>query len=148
MRRLLVTAFLLLSGCASSPMAPESLDAEAKQFATPPPGKANIYVYRESFFFGAAVPFQAVLDGRIAGSLAANTYLLVSVPVGQHALMVTAYENSQLERITAETGRRYFFKAVAVPGLVSPRVALEPVNEQEGRRGVLGTKRGESVTYE
>jgi hypothetical protein len=127
-------------------MTSEPLDAEGKQFVAVP-GKANIYVYRGSGL-GTAVLFEAILDGRVAGSLAPNTYLLLSVSPGQHMLIVKSDENSQQQKIVAEAGKQYFFKVSPDLGWIRARVLLQPADEQEGRRGVSGTKRAEATTYE
>lgn len=142
----LVVPFVLAGGCASVPMTSEPLDAEGKQFA-PAPGKASIYVYRGSGP-GTAVIFDALLDGRVAGSLATNTYLLLSVSPSQHTLIVRSDENSQQQKVLAEAGKQYFFKVSPDMGWIRARARLQSVDEEEGRRGVMGTKRAEATTYE
>ena len=143
----LLVCVVLLVGCASVPMTSESLDAEGKKFI-PEPGTASIYVYRGTGPIGTAVLFETILDGRVVGSLAPGTYQLLTVSPGQHTLVVHAQENVQQQKVLAEAGRTYFFRASTDIGLVSARVYLQPVDEQEGRRGVIGTRRSEATAYE
>ena len=64
---------LLMSGCASIPMASKEQDAAAKSFHAPP-DQGRIYVYRNEFF-GGAVKIPITLDGKLAGSTLKNTLL-------------------------------------------------------------------------
>lgn len=142
----LVVASVLAGGCASVPMSSEPLDAEGKEFTTAP-GHASIYVYRGSGT-GTAVIFEVLLDGRIAGFLATNTYLLLSVSPSQHTLIVKSSENAQQHKILAETRKQYFFKVSPSLGMLRATVHSQPVDQEEGRRDVIHTKRAEATTYE
>jgi hypothetical protein len=124
-------------------MALASLDAEAKNFASPP-GRANVYVYRNGGI-GMALAFQIVLDGKIVGSVAPDTYHLIAVEPGDHAVAASSNENSKLVRFHAEAGRNYFFEVEVKMGWASGRVGLEQVDETQGRKGVQGAKRAESL---
>lgn len=140
---LMLIAGALLAGCASVPMAPESLDAQAKTF-TPIPGQANIYVVRGGGI-GTALAFQVVLDGRIVGSLAPHTFVLVSVPPGEHVVEVTGAENVQQQRLVTEAGRNYFFKMSVHMGWASGRPHLEPMSDADGRSEVSAQKLAEAA---
>ncbi|MDW8308470.1 MAG: DUF2846 domain-containing protein [Verrucomicrobiales bacterium] len=137
---------MLLGGCASVPMTSASLDSEAKTF-TPPPGKANIYVNRGGGL-GTAVTVQVILDGRVVGALAPNTYMLLSVPPGEHVLSTGAgAEKVEIQKLNAEAGKNYFYRVSLAMGWVMARVHLRPMTEEEGRKAVLGSKRAEAVTF-
>ena len=139
-------ASALLVGCASVPMTSATLDADAKRF-TPEPGQANIYVHRGGGL-GTAVNVQTLLDGRVVGSLAPNTYQLLTVAPGQRVLSTGAgAESVEMQKIIAEAGKNYFFRVSLAMGWAAPRVHLKPMSEDEGRKEVTGSKRAEAVTY-
>jgi len=136
----------LLAGCASVPMASAHLDLEAKKFI-PDPGKASVYVSRG---VGTAwgYPVQIVLDGRIVGSLAQSTYQMLRVPPGDHIISTGGqFENVDQVKFTAEAGKDYFFDVGFGMGWAQPRVHLEQLGEEEGRKAVTGSKRAESANY-
>jgi len=137
---------LLLVSCASVPLASSSADAEAKQF-TPQSGRASIYVTR-SFGVGSAIIFQTILDGRITGALAPNTYQLLSVPPGQHTLIVTATENIQQTTMIVQPGRNYFVEVSVSMGWIKGRANIQSIADAEGRRQVLSSKRAAATTYQ
>jgi hypothetical protein len=133
----------LLVGCASVPlpMTSGTLDAEAKQFV-PEPGKASIYVNCSRGVSAGLFAFQTVLDGRGAGSLMSNTYHLLHVSPGQHTLTVAGAKQEELQRLTAEAGRNYFFRVSL--GWASDHAHHESVTEEQGRRQVLRSRRAEA----
>lgn len=137
---------LLLASCASVPMASSSADAEAKQF-TPQPGRASIYVTR-GFGVGSALVFQTILDGRIAGALAPNTYQLLSVSPGQHTLIVSATENVQQTTLTVQPGRNYFVEVSVSMGFISGHANIQSISDTQGRSQVLSSKRAAATTYQ
>lgn len=142
----MVVCTMMLVGCASVPMTSASLDREAKTFV-PEAGKANIYVVRCGGI-GTAVVVQNQLDGRVAGSLAPNTYQMMSVAPGEHVLSTgPGAENVEQVKINAEAGKNYFYKASIAMGWALPRVHLKPMEEQKGRKTVTRLKRAEAMTY-
>src|SRR6185503_13049043 len=125
-------ASALLVGCASVPMTSPSLDADAKKF-TPDSGQANIYVYRGGGP-GTAVTVQTLLDGRVVGSLAPNTYQLLTVAPGQRVLSTGGgAESVEMQKLQAEPGKNYFFRVSLSMGWAAPRVHMKPMGEDEGR---------------
>ena len=63
---------LALTACAASvPMAPKTLDAEAKEFSLPPPDRAKIYVYRDQTM-GFALETYLGLDDRYRSARSAR----------------------------------------------------------------------------
>ena len=138
---------VLLVGCASVPMTSATLDAEAKTF-TPAPGKAGIYVYRDGRFTGSAVTFQAALDGRITGLLAPNTFQLLSVDPGPHALSaVGEMRKVQSLKFEAEGGKNYFFDFYATMGAFQPILHFKAMSDEEGRKAILNSKRADTDIY-
>jgi hypothetical protein len=129
------------SGCASVSLTPEALDVEAKRFA-PPERKANIYVTRTSPFAGAVL-FQIYLNGRIAGSIAQDTYLLFEVEPGSHQLAVMTPESQHIVVVTAAANDSHFVEAIPRVGFMQARAELQPQTKEEGKRAVLQSKRAE-----
>lgn len=143
---LVAVGCVFLGGCASVPMTSTSLDGEAKRFS-PETGKASVYVNRGGGI-GTAVTVQTVLDGRIVGSLAPNTYQLLSVSPGERVLSTGAgAENVEQIRFNAEAGRNYFFRVSLAMGWALPRIHLRQIDDEEGRKAVHKSKRAESATY-
>ncbi len=141
MKRILVlgviSAAVLASGCASVPMASPERDSAAKTFSVKP-GKANIYVYRNESM-GAAIKMELVLDGRLVGSTAAKTYVLLEVNPGKHTLISKA-ENDSVLSVAAAAGRNYFVWQEVKMGVLVMRSALQLVDEATGKAGVAECK--------
>ena len=140
----IVVVLLATSGCATVALMPEPLDVEAKRFS-PSPEKANIYITRSS---GAApgVLFQVHLDGKLAGSLAPDTYLLVDVEPGKHQIAVLTQESQDAMTITASRGENYFVDLVPKFGWQYARAALKELTQAEGKKAVQNAKRAEGLS--
>ena len=130
---LLMAAVVLFSGCASVPMASKEADMAAKQFK-PTEGKSNIYIYRNESF-GAAAKMTVVVDGKLAGSTAAKTYMVESVNPGQHTIISKSEDDSTLN-LTTEANKNYFVWQEVKMGMWSARSQLHFVNEEQGMEGV------------
>ena len=134
---LALSSALAISGCATSPVATDSLDQAAKTFI-PKPGKANVYVYRNEMF-GGAVSMEVFLNGQSVGRTGAQTYLLLEVPPGKHTITSKAENESRVE-LTVEAGKNYFVWQEVKMGIMSARNQLQVVNETAGRAGVAESK--------
>ena len=132
-----ISAAVLASGCASVPMASPERDSAAKSFSVKP-GKANIYVYRNESM-GAAIKFTLALDGKLVGSTASKTYVLLEVDPGKHTLISKA-ENDSVLAVTAASGRNYFVWQEVKMGMLSARSSLQLVDEATGKAGVAECK--------
>ena len=137
-----VTAAVLASGCASVPMASPEMDTAAKSFAVRP-GKANIYVFRNESM-GAALKMTLVLDGKLVGSTAAKTYVLLEVNPGNHTL-ISKTENDSTRTVSTVAGRNYFVWQEVKMGAFSARSALQLVDEAKGKAGVAECKLIEAI---
>ncbi len=133
--RLMVIALLalLVSGCASVPMASPEEDRVAKQFR-PTPGKATIYLYRNEIF-GGAIAMQVMLDGRPMGQTGPETYFRWVVEPGRHTISVAAENVAELS-IDTRPGGIYFVWQEIKMGLFMARTRLELVDPQRGMAGV------------
>jgi len=131
---------VLASACASVPLAPSEADAQAKRFEPPPPGHANLYVFRDESY-GGAVRMSVNLDGAALGDTAAKTYLYTPIPAGVHTVVSKA-ENDSSAVIDAQPGATYFLWQEVKMGMWSARSALQQVQDERGRAGVLECKLG------
>jgi hypothetical protein len=134
---LAVLGGLLLTGCATVPLAPADADNYAKTFVTRPE-KSNIYVYRNESFAGRA-HMTVSLDGRVAGQSAPKTYFFWQVDPGRHEIVSQA-ENADTLTITTEPGKDYYVWQEAKVGVWGARSRLHLVDPETGRNGVTECK--------
>ncbi|RUL72711.1 DUF2846 domain-containing protein [Dyella choica] len=136
-RKLLVTAALgaalLMTGCASVPMASKDADANAKTFA-PSQNMASLYIYRNETF-GSAIKMPLLIDGMTAGDTVAHSYVFKTLPAGKHTI-VSKTENDPSLTIDMTAGQTYFVWQEVKMGAFAARSALHLVDEAAGRKGV------------
>lgn len=141
MKRLLTSAavilVMLLSACASVPMAPMEQDAKAKTFMTPP-DRATLYIYRNESM-GGAVPMTVSVNGRMVGQTAAKTYFHFNVVPGVYDIESHA-ENTSTLTLTTQAGKSYFVWQEVKMGLWMARSLLQLMDEKTGRAGVMESK--------
>ncbi|NCD35495.1 MAG: DUF2846 domain-containing protein [Spartobacteria bacterium] len=128
---------LLLSGCASVPLAPLDQDTKAKNFS-PIPNKASLYIYR-SESFGAAIPMTVSVNGKALGQTAAKTYFRLNLTPGKYAVESHAENVSNLP-LTTEAGKNYFVWQEVKMGVWMARSLLQQTDEITGRAGVMKSK--------
>ncbi len=123
---------LALAGCVSAPKASPESQAAATKFVAPA-DKAQVYIIRPSSF-GLAVLYHVSIDGRIIGSLPAETYLVQQLPPGSH--VVSFFNNTSQESTTVEVeaGKNYFLRVGMNPVSTSNRARMKLVPEEEGRQ--------------
>ncbi|WP_394778887.1 DUF2846 domain-containing protein [Undibacterium sp.] len=134
---LLLAASLLLSACASVPMASFDKDAQAKSFASQK-SKAQLYVYR-SETLGSGIKMQLELDNIVIGETAAHTYAVISVKPGRHELVSKAENESRLV-LNVKAGQNYYIWQEVKVGFLSARSSLQLMDEAEGKQGVAQSK--------
>lgn len=139
---LLLAVAVLVTGCASVPMASSEDDGAAKGFAVKP-DRANVYVYRNETF-GAAIPMTVSINGRVAGQTGPQTFFMWEVEPGQHEISSHA-ENISTVNITAQAGKSYFIWQEVKMGVFMARSLLQQVDEDTGRKGVMECKRALSA---
>jgi len=137
----IITAYALLSGCASVPMASIDRDNTAKQFR-PTASKSNIYLYRNESY-GGAITMPVALDGKIAGKTAAETYFKWMVNPGKHTI-VSLTENTAKIELDTKPNRNYFIWQEVKMGMWAARSQLHEVPRIEGEKGVLECKLAET----
>lgn len=128
---------ILLSGCATVPMAPAEMDARAKDFS-PPAEKASLYIYRDEMF-GAVAPMTVTINGRTLGQTAAKTFFRLNLLPGRYSIESHA-ENIATLALSMEAGRNYFVWQEVKMGLWLPRSLLRQTDEATGHAGVLESK--------
>jgi hypothetical protein len=138
---LIVLLALLVTGCASVPMASIDEDARAKTFSVNP-DKSGIYVYRNEAF-GGVIPMSVALDGKVAGQTGPMTYFLWETVPGSHEISSSA-ENVSTLSLSTEAGKTYYVWQEVKMGLWMARSRLQQVDEQTGRKAVSECKRARS----
>ncbi len=133
----LIVLSLLLTGCASVPMASSDLDTKAKTF-NPSPDKASLYIYRNENF-GGAIPMSVDVNGRILGDTAAKTYFHLDLLPGKYEIQSHS-ENTSLLEVNAEAGNNYFIWQEIKMGVWMARSSLQLVDEAKGKEGVKESK--------
>ena len=134
MRFLAIALFaLLISGCASVPMAPPEEDRLAKQFK-PTPGMATIYLYRNESF-GGAIAMDVFLDGKPMGQTGPETYFRWVVAPGKHTIRGSAENDSEVTLDTRAGGVYFVWQEVKL-GFLMARNLLQVVDPQTGMAGV------------
>ncbi len=131
---LFISSMLVLQGCASAPMASNAEDQRAKQFR-PDKGKASIYVYRNETM-GAALSKSVTINGRMAGTTAADTYFWFHVKPGTYKIVSDNNLDNAIT-IKARAGKNYFIWQEMKMGLLVGGTKLSRVDESTGRNGVL-----------
>ncbi len=103
----IVLALALLSGCASTPEASVTSDADAKRFDTAP-NAAIVYIYRP---IGGGRGVSTIwLDGRLVGESLPQSFFRVAARPGRNLITVSGNDPGRLEFDTKADGI-YFVEA-------------------------------------
>lgn len=132
-----LSAALLMAGCASVPMASQSADSQAKTF-TPSADKAVLYIYRNENM-GAAIKMPLLVDGVSVGDTAAHTYVRKELPPGEHVITSKTEKDSTLT-IEMLAGKVYYVWQEVKMGMFAARSALHQVDAEKGQKGVDESK--------
>ena len=142
LRALLALSLLVIvTGCASVPMASLEKDASAKTFQVAS-GKSNIYIYRNENF-GGAIKLTLLMDGKLIGDTAPKTYYLLETDPGKHSILSKA-ENDSILELNTEAGKNYFLWQEVKMGLWQPRSLLQQVDEPTGKAAVAECMRAQA----
>ena len=98
---IMLTASLLLAGCATVPMAGTGADAEGKRFDPPPPGRSVLYVYRGSML-GTESIFNIADNQQPVGALADRTWIRIDVAPGPHVIACSIQSYAPLTQDPAQ----------------------------------------------
>jgi len=135
-----ISFFVIFSslGCAASvPMATKEQDIAAKKFTSPASG-SRIYLFRDETF-GYAISMPVVLDGKVVGGTAAQTYFMWNVTPGQHQIQ-SLTENISAVTLDTSAGKTYFVWQEVKMGFAQARSDLQVVDEVRGRKSVAQCK--------
>jgi hypothetical protein len=133
-----VLAVLLVTGCASVPMATADADAKAKTFVAPGAGQANVYIYRNEAM-GGAIKMPLLLDSMAIGDTGPHTYAFRQVSPGKHTI-VSKTEKDVVLDLDAQAGRTYYVWQEVKMGVWAARSDLHLVDEQTGKDAVKECK--------
>ncbi|HEU4670088.1 MAG TPA: DUF2846 domain-containing protein [Dyella sp.] len=128
---------LLMSGCASVPMASTSADAQARTFM-PVPDKAVLYIYRNETM-GAAIKMPLLVDGMSVGDTAAHTCVPKELPPGEHTITSKTEKDATLT-IDMLAGKICYVWQEVKMGMFAARSALHQVDAEKGQKGVEESK--------
>jgi opacity protein-like surface antigen len=110
------------------------LNAHAAKQASPPPGQALIYIFRdEDPVAEATVP--VMLDGHRIGETGPRTFLLATVTPGMHYL-ISGDKIIATLRLQCEPGETYFISQRALVGVYPVRTQLDIVDDAVGRKAI------------
>lgn len=136
---LLTTAIsiFLLSGCASVPMESSKESNSAKQFNSPSPGKAGIYVYRIDTHKGAALKRSVLIDNECIGKTAKGVFFYHEVEGDKDHTISTESEFSPNDLVIyMKKGMLYFVEQYIKMGVFVGGAGLEQKGEEEGKEEV------------
>ena len=132
----MLTATLLISGCASVDMAPKAESARAKEFNPPSQGNAGVYVYRDSFV-GKALKKDVWIDGKCIGESAPDVFFYTEVEGGKNHKIDTDSEFSpNTVELMFEAGKNYFIRQFIKMGVFVGGAGLEQIPEEQGKIAV------------
>ena len=138
---MLVLFSTLAAGCASVPLETAQINKVAKQFDPPSDGKAGLYIYRNTFYGGAAHT-DVMVDGYCIGSSAPYVFFYEEVEGDQSHTVSTKFaweespdpDNDLL--IKVKSGMHYFIRQYIKFGVFVGGAALELVDEEKGKKEV------------
>jgi len=130
---IVLTGVMVVSGCASVPMAGKSADTQAKLF-TPAADKATVYIYRNEMF-GSAIKMPVLIDNVSVGDTASKTYIEKQLPPGHHTVTSKTEKDSSVI-IDMVAGQIYYVWQEVKMGMFAAGSALHVVDEKKGQAGV------------
>ena len=133
---LMLTASLLLTGCATVDMAPKAESEKAKEFRPPSANNAAVYIYRNSFG-GQALKKDIWVDGKCIGESANNVFFLTEVEGGKtHKFDTESEFSANTLEITTDAGKNYFLRQYIKMGVFVGGAGLEQMSEEAGKADV------------
>ena len=129
---------LLVSGCASVPMAPTDVSAKVKAFLPPASGNSGLYIYRSlGIGLGAGLKKDIWVDSRCIGESAPDVFFYTEVKGNAEHKLSTESEFSPNDlQLRTESGKHYFIKQYLKPGVFVGGAGLEVVPETEGKAAI------------
>lgn len=137
-----IALVLMLSGCASVPMADKEHDRQAKTFS-PKATLSNIYIYSESGLLGSKLTWMLTIDGQAVGGITNGNFMQLEVPPGSHTVYSfadSAPDVRAVVEVDTEAGKNYFINQAIGMGFEKIKNNLHQVDEATGRKLVSGCK--------
>lgn len=132
----ILTATLLVTGCASVDMATKEESTKAKQFNAPTANNAGVYVYRNSSF-GGALKKDIWIDGKCVGESAPNVFFYTEVEGGKaHKIDTESEFSPNTLELTMDTGKNYFIRQYIKMGVFVGGAGVEQISEEQGKADV------------
>lgn len=129
----------LAGGCASTPK------GEAfSNLVEPLIGQGLVYVYRPDEYYGKALSFKVVVDGKEKGDVGNGAYMVIPVEPGKHSIEVKGVGYSEEpSQVEIPAGEFAFLKVATKKGFggFSATLSLEAVSRQKALEGLTGLKR-------
>ncbi|MFT6735014.1 MAG: hypothetical protein ACJAS9_003217 [Polaribacter sp.] len=136
---ILLSIAVLLTGCASVPMASLEEDAKAKEFLSPADDKSGIYIYRNTFV-GQALKKNVSIDNTIIGETANKVYFYTEIEPGSHVISTESEFSDNKIELETKGGINYFIEQYIKMGVFVGGANLKVVSETEGKKAVLACK--------
>jgi len=138
----IISAFvstILISGCASVPMAANNQDIVMKAFKQPRADKSGLYIFRDTFR-GQGMKKTIYIDGVAYAETANKVYIYVQLSPGKHTISTeTDFRNHSIS-FEAEGGVNYFAEQFIVMTLTQGIAGVKMVGETAGKAGVLNSE--------
>lgn len=143
---LIISSVILLFGCASVKMASKDEDTTLKKFTPPPPDKAGLYIYRNSFL-GQALYKDIYVDSVFIGETANGVYFYLEILPGTHTISTESEFGENSVMFEAEQGKNYFAEQFVKAGVFVGGAGIEMVDESVGMQQVLDCELAEQQKY-
>jgi hypothetical protein len=137
----------------SAPNPPARAERPPAEGATPPPGRALVYVVRSGKVSASRMGHSSVqartpkklpviLDGQVVALMPKRSYLAFEVAPGVHSLAGGVFEANELDpfEFVATEGGSYFFHVSAALTRRKSGAAIDPLSESEGRTAIRGSR--------
>jgi hypothetical protein len=133
---LITTVMIFLVSCASVKMASKEEDTTLKEFKLPPPDRAGLYIFRNSFL-GQMLLRPLYVDGNLIGETANGVYFYLDLSPGKHFISTESEFGKNSVVFEAEGGKNYFAEQFIKMGIFSGGSDVEMVDEKVGMQQVL-----------
>lgn len=130
-----MASVVLLTACQTVPMGDPARSAELKKF-TANPNAGQIYVCRDSRFFGAAITATIELDGKPIGRLGRSNYVFAELPPGDHTVIAKTLEHDSKFPFKIAAGEQMYFTTWISFGVIAGRGIIDTLGPEEGRKCV------------
>lgn len=126
----------VLSACGTVRLADPARGEQLKQF-TPSPSAGQVYVCRNSTFFGAGVKPAIEVDGKIIGNVGRNNFAYIELPPGEHVVVAKTLEHDSKMPFTIAAGQQKFFQTWISMGIVvSGWGLIDDFSTEDGKKCV------------